>query len=194
MPQTLTIPFHAFRLQLQDGDSVTVPLSDIEALHLKKPIEDLSKKYQEQFQKKLLNAGKYKVVLDELQGDVFEQKTLEVEFPASKDGITHPTINLSFEYFQKKIGEIFWGIVPSMGIEATGDDESSLKQRLEEVIRVDFSSKKRLKYLQSIFNAIWFKEVSLQTAHNEMTFYSPSELTDIQKEEKKKLLLSLIHI
>ena len=59
MPQKLTIPFYAFKLHLQDGDMVTYPMSDANALHLKKSVEQLAKKYKERFQKKLLDQGKF---------------------------------------------------------------------------------------------------------------------------------------
>ncbi len=188
MPQTLTIPFHAFKLHLQDGDIVTYPLSDANALHLKKNVGQLAKKYKEQFQKKLLDLGKYSSILDEIQRGDFAQKSLTLEFPASKDGISFPAFALEFDYFYQSVDERLWGIIPALGLESMAEDESTLEERLQEVVKMDFTSKKRLSHVQYIISSIWFERFSISSTKTDLTFYSPSELADLKKEEKQQLL------
>ena len=188
MPQTLTIPFFAFKLHLQDGDAVTFPLSDPNALHLKRSVGQLAKKYKEQFQKKMLDHGKYAVVLDELELGDFTHKTFSMDIPAAKDGLSHPAFSLEFDYFYKKTGEAFWGIIPALGLEAMSDAEVELEERLQEAVKVDFTSRKRLSHIQYVLSSMWFERFSIESTETELTFYSPSELADVQKEEKRKLL------
>ena len=188
MPQTLTIPFHAFKLHLQDGDLMTYPLSDANAFHLKKTVRQLAKKYKDQFQKKLLDAGKFSSILDEIQQGDFAQKTIKMDFPASKDGISFPAFQLEFDYFYQQLEDRFWGIVPALGLESMAEDDNQLEERLQEVVKMDFTAKKRLSHVQFIISSIWFDRFSIASTETNLTFYSPSELVELQKEEKQQLL------
>ncbi|MEZ4955510.1 MAG: AAA family ATPase [Saprospiraceae bacterium] len=188
MPLQITVPFHAFKLHLQDGDVVTYPLSDANALHIKKPIGELAKKYEEQFQKKMLDQGKFSSILDEIQQGEFAQKSFLLEFQAAKDGISYPAFGLEFTYFVQNVEERFWGIVPALGLETMAETEAELEERLHEVVKMDFTSKKRLSHVQYIISAIWFNNFSFETTPINYTFYSPTELAEQQKEEKQQLL------
>ncbi len=188
MPQTLTIPFHAFKLHLPDGGPVIFPLSDANALHLKKSIGQLSEKYKDRFQKKLLDKGKYARILNELQHGKFGHKTFQVQFPAAKDGMSYPAFELEFDCFFQQSNEKFWGIIPALGLETMAEKEDELEERLQEVIKVDFTSKKRLSHVQHIISAIWFDAISIEKTEMELTFYSPTELVELQKEQKRQLL------
>ncbi len=188
MPQTLTIPFHSFKLHLPDGGSIIFPLADANALHLKKSAGQLSQKYRDKFQKKLLDLGKYARVLDELQHGEFIQKTFQMEFPAAKDGMSYPAFELEFDYFFQEFNEKFWAVIPALGLETMADKEEELEERLREVVKVDFTSKKRLSHVQLIISAIWFDAISIEKTEMDLTFYSPTELVDLQKEQKRQLL------
>ena len=188
MPQTLTIPFHAFKLHLQDGDSIVFPMSDANALHIKSSVGRLAKKYKEQFQKKMLDHGKYSAVLDELEQGEFIQETFSIEFPPAKDGLSHPAFSLEFDFFYKSNDGVFWGIIPALGLEAMSDEESEFEERLREAVKVDFTSRKRLSHIQYVLSAMWFERFSIERTEMELTLYAPSELADVKKEEKHQLL------
>ncbi|HFA51732.1 MAG TPA: ATP-dependent Clp protease ATP-binding subunit [Bacteroidetes bacterium] len=188
MPQILTIPFHAFKLHLPDGEEVAFPLSDANAVHLKKPIGLLAKKYSKRFQKKLLDKGQFSRILDELQGGGFVHKTLAVSFPADKEGIRFPAFQLEFDYFHQAVDQRFWALLPALGLEAMAGTAEEMEERLREAVKMDFTSKKRLAFVQHIVSSIWFDAVSLERTNIGLTFYSPSELAEVQKEEKQQLL------
>ncbi len=167
---------------------VTFPLTDANALHIKKPVAELAKKYEEQFQKKQLDQGKFTSILDELQAGPFSQNSFLMEFHAAKDGISYPAFALEFQYFSQRTDERLWGIIPSLGLETMADSEAELEERLREVVKMDFTAKKRLNHVQYIISSIWFNRFSLTSNPVNYTFYSPVELAEQQKEEKQKLL------
>ncbi|MEO1261770.1 MAG: AAA family ATPase [Bacteroidota bacterium] len=188
MPTKLTIPFYAIKLHLQDGDTLTLPISDTNAIYLKKSTPQLAKKYKTKFQEKLLDKGRYISVLDEIQEGEFIKSSLSVSFPAAKDGMSFQAFSLEFEYFHKQNKDLFWGIVPSLGIESIGASTEELTSQLQEAIKVDFTSRKRLAHVQHILSTMWFANMSVEKTETNLNFYTPGELLELQKVEKRKLL------
>ena len=188
MPQTLTFPFQAFKLHLKGGDTITFPLSDANALHLKKPVAELARKYSDRFQKKLLDKGTYLNILNEVREGEFHKKSIKVPFPAAKDGISYPKFELEFDYYSQQKEDHLWGLIPALGLESMAMDEAALEERLVEVVKVDFTARKRLTAVQLIIGAMWFEATEGALSQTSFTFYTPSELLDLQKEKKKEWL------
>ena len=188
MPQTVTLPFPVIKLRLATGEEVAMPLADTNAFHLGCSAEDLAAKYAARFQQKLLDKGNFSSLLDILRQGEFIADKLVAGFPAAKDGITYPAFELEFDYFIQKTVHGLWGILPALGVEALGADEEELRERLLEVVRVEFTSKQRLQSVYHIFSAHWYGQAEIKVVEVNLKTYSPSELVDLQKEKKQELL------
>lgn len=188
MSHNITIPFFAFKLRLVAGGNAMVPMRDADALHLNTPLYLLAGKYAESFQQKVLNKGDYLKILDEFSDGDFLKAAVEVSFPAAKNKIAYPAFSLIFDYYYQKTKKGIWGIVPTLNVEAFGDDELTLEARLQEAIRLEFARKKRLSAVQEIVSALWFDTVELQREDMDLKVLTLSELDNINEEEKEELL------
>jgi ATP-dependent Clp protease ATP-binding subunit ClpA len=188
MPHSLTLPFHAVRLHLANGDVMTVPLNDTQVFHPDKSAADLAKRYASRLQKNQLDRGKYLPVLNMLTAGAFSNKTFLVNFPAAKDGISYPAFALEFDYFYQINEKGTWGVLPALSLESSALDLQTLEKNLEEAVRAEFSVRKRLVAVQQILSAAWFDEPEIEQAVISLQFYSPKELEELQKEKKQELL------
>ncbi len=191
MPHSVKFPFFTVTLRLTNDGSITIPLTDMASLHVEKSPEALAKKFRERLQKKQLDLGKFSRILSMMKKGQFDPKKLSVAFPPAKDGISFPAFSLEFDCFIQNTDKGSWGILPALGLEALAQDEMELQERLKEVVRLEFTSKKRLQAVQQIIATTWFQEASIEQTDIRLDFYSPSELAEIQK-EKKSLLLPLV--
>ncbi|MBI5917023.1 MAG: AAA family ATPase, partial [Bacteroidetes bacterium] len=188
MPQTLTLPFTAVKLRLSTGEELAFPLSDANALQLGPDVAELAKKFAGRFQKKQLDRGKFMGLLDQLRAGEFSSKKINVPFPKATDGISYPAFELSFDCFFQNRGDGVWGILPALGMEAMAPTEEELVKNLTEVVRVEFSSKKRLQSVHQILAANWFDGAEIVQSDIRLKTWSPSELVDLQKDKQQELL------
>lgn len=188
MPQQITLPFQTIRLRLSNGEEIAFPLSDQHAFHLGTTSDGLAKKFASSFQSKQLDKGKVTALLDLLRTGDFETKKLNVNFPKSTDGISYPDFSVEFDCIFQHQGETVWGMIPALGLEALGTTELELEQHLEEVVRIEFSSKKRLQSVFQIFAASWYDGASVEHSEIKLKTWSPSELIENQKNKKQELL------
>ncbi len=188
MSYTLNIPFFAVRLKLHSATSLVTPLLDHQALRINEPVELLAGKYAEQFQRKVLDRGEYHKLLDEYaSGDFFKSK-ISISFPAAKNNIPYPAFDLEFDYFWKEAANGFWGIIPALGVEAFAKEFPKFESQLEEIVKLDFSRKKRLQDVRSIVSSIWFESVELQQDEMALRVLNPRELEDQSEENAEQIL------
>ena len=90
MAYTITIPFHAFRLQFFQENTIRVPMMDADAIRINEPFHLLAGKYAEVFQQKILNKGNFQQILNEYTEGAYNQDTAAIRIPAAKDGISYP--------------------------------------------------------------------------------------------------------
>ncbi len=188
MPQSLTLPFYAIHLRLPGGDTLSMPLTDTGSFFLNTETKELAARFSKKFQEKVLDAGKFSQALDLLREGEHERGTLLLEFPKAKEGFHYPPFELEFDYFFQKKENAVWGILPALGIEATAANEDALQESLAEVVKVEFSSKKRLQAVQEILTAAWFGEATLEVEEIKLDFPNPAELRALQKEKKQEFL------
>jgi len=99
MPYDLTIPFYAVRLRLSTSGSFLAPLLDNNCLRINESLELVSGRYVEQFQRKVLNRGNYRSLLNEYaQGDFYKGR-IALPFSAAQDKISFPAFRLDFDYY-----------------------------------------------------------------------------------------------
>lgn len=183
-----SIPFYAFRLHFQPGLSLLAPLAGHAVLRLGQPLRLVAEQYSEALQRKVLDRGQFRGLLDEYQKGDFYKRSLEIHFDAARDGVSFPAFSLEFAYYFNQQERGVWGIVPSLGVEAFAGDEESLQQRLEETIRLEFTRKRRLNAVQDIVSAIWFEGVELQQHEIRLQAPEPKELEGLKTRQQEKLL------
>ena len=184
----LSIPFFAFRLHFISGGSYLIPLQDHSSIRIEKNLAKVAKEYAEEFQKHVLNEGKYEQLLEEwILGDQYKNK-LKVKFQAAKDGFSYPAFELEFEYFFKPSDKGIWGIVPSLKVEGFGESIQDLEDILVETIKDKFKKQKRTAAVQGIVSAIWWESIELLKDDLKVKIHSLTELEN-QEEIKKDLWL-----
>ncbi|MBK9015965.1 MAG: ATP-dependent Clp protease ATP-binding subunit [Saprospiraceae bacterium] len=188
MPQIVTLPFQTIKLRLSNGEELAFPLSDPNAFHLGTAADGLVEKYAASFQKKQLDKGKTTGLLDLLRDGDFQSKKLTVPFTKAPDGISYPDFVLEFDCLFQNQGESVWGMLPALGLEALATSEAELDQHLEEVVRIEFSSKKRLQSVFQIIAASWYDGAEVVRSEIKLKAWSPSELVENQRNKKQELL------
>lgn len=188
MAYELSIPFYAFRLHFSSGKEFITPLTDLQALRLKRPLRIVAGQYAEALQKKVLDKGSIMPLLDEYQQGHFFKHRLSVSFPAARDGISYPDFQLEFDYFHNEGPSGHWGIIPVLGIEAYAEKADELEQRLEEAVRLDFTRHQRFNAVQEIIATIWFESVELLQQEIKLQVLSPNEVDEAMQQPSEKLL------
>lgn len=192
MAYTITIPFHAFKLQFFQENTIRVPMMDADAIRLNEPFHLLAGKYAEIFQRKILNKGNYQQILNEYVEGEYYQDTITIGFPAAKDGISYPNFDLTFDYFFNELRDKgYWGIVPVLGVETFANSIDKLLENLEDAIHLEFARKQRLKSVHAIIASIWHDAVVVEQQHIDFRFPSLKELEALQ-DGKQDLLLPKI--
>lgn len=188
MPQTIALPFQTVKLRLNNGEVLAYPLSDPNAFHLGPAANGLTEKFAASFQKKQLDKGIHLGLLDLLQSGEFHTKKITVPFLQSPDGISYPEFVLEFDcVYQERDGSV-WGILPALGLEALSVTNEELEQHLVEVVRIEFSSKKRLQSVFQIIAASWYDGAEVTQSEIKLKAWSPAELVENQKNKQHELL------
>lgn len=187
--QKIQLPFHIVQLQIENNpDFITTPILDNGVLWVNIPAPMMAGKFANSYQDKLLDKGEYASLLDYYVQGNFEQKSVSVEFKASKSQIAFRHLEATFEYFVQTDAQGYWAIVPALGVEAFTTEEATIEQAIQEAIRLDFTRNKRLNLLQDVISTLWFDKISLSTELLNLRTYTPSEIAHLQEEKKSDLL------
>lgn len=181
MAHSITLPFFAFKLHLSEDNFLKIPLMDAQAIRLNEPLYLLAGRYAEQLQEKVLNKGEFHKLLDEYAGTEYTKDEISVSFKKSKDGISYPDFDLTFDFFYTHRLNGFWGIVPAINTEAFGDSLPDLQDQLVEAVRSNFTRNKRLKWVREILSTIWLEEIELK--QDTMLLRFPN-IKELEKEEE----------
>lgn len=157
----ITIPFYTFRLSFTPGLNFFNPLRDKATLRTGISLPEFAKEYQDAIQKNILNKGNATKLLDEWSTVDFIPDELSIGFPASKDGFTYPDFDLTFDIYYQELNAGFWGVIPTLALEAFAADYASLKEHLKETVKIEFARKNYLNSVQNIISTIWFNQTEL---------------------------------
>ena len=188
MSKSITIPFYAIKLHLSTGGELTMPLMDSASLQIGESITKLTEKYNDAFQKKIMNEGEYLQLMNEYRSGDFSKDSVSVLFPKAKDGMRFPAFTIEFQYLYQPIQAGFWGVVPTLGVEAFSVDLADLKAHIAEAIQLEFTRNRRLTAVHSIVSAIWYENIDLVQKQIDLTILSPNEQEDVVEQEKKAWL------
>ncbi|MBK8564265.1 MAG: ATP-dependent Clp protease ATP-binding subunit [Saprospiraceae bacterium] len=188
VPQSIALPFQTVRLRLNTGEELLFPLSDPNAIHLGTSASALAEKFANRFQEKQLNKGQHLSLLDQLNVGEFATKKITVPFTKAPDGISYPDFELEFDCIYQLRPASVWGMLPALGLETLATDETELEKQLIEVVRIEFSSKKRLQSVFQIVAASWFDSAEVINSEVKLKTWSPAELVEIQKNKQQELL------
>ncbi|MFK7809451.1 MAG: AAA family ATPase [Saprospiraceae bacterium] len=193
MAQKLIIPFKAFKLRFHSGLELVSPLLDKELLHVSTSLNALGGQYAHLLEKEILKQGKLSSLLNEMNEEQFERWSLNVPFNAARDGISFQAFDLEFEYFVEARGTGFWGVLPTLGLEAFDYSKEGLIDQMAEVIRMEFSRKRRLSKVQRIISSIWWDTVQLFENKQEVFAPTPRELEDNSFGDDEMLLTKVAY-
>ena len=188
MSFSISIPFFSVKLHFKTGGTIVTPLMDTKLLALNESTTELSIRFQELFQEKILNIGQYLKMMDFVNEEDLYKASMFVSFDKAKDGFSFPDFEIGFDYFFKKTENGFWGIVPSLGVETYAEEGSNIEESLANAIHVDFIRKKRLSSVQKIISSIWFQDSELLQKEIKFKLPNLNELENVQEELKEKLL------
>lgn len=188
MAYKISIPFFAFRLQFSSGARLTMPLADKTSVQLNEPMPAIARRYAEALQKQMLDQGHFTALMEEYSHGPFYWGQLDLDFPGSPDGISFPPFQLKFDYYFFSNGNGFGGVVPALGLEAFSASQEGLEQQLSEVIRLEFTRKRRLNFVQRIVASIWFEEIELKQASMDLIMPTPRELEKLADTPTEELL------
>ncbi|MDX1939955.1 MAG: AAA family ATPase, partial [Saprospiraceae bacterium] len=184
----ITIPFYAFKINFQADTHLFIPMTDKEVLRIGQSFEILTGKYAEIVQRQVFDKGKFRQLLDEYRPSEFSSDTLEINFPAAKDGFSYPAFSLSFDFFYSESNQGVKGIIPTLGIETFAASKGDIPKQLQEIIRIEFTRKKRLSAMQQVITTIWYDAIELWSDEMELRAPSPAEIEEIQRTTANPLL------
>jgi ATP-dependent Clp protease ATP-binding subunit ClpA len=188
----ITIPFYAFRLHFNPGLSFLSPLKDKNVLRTSVDLVKMAADYEKIIQEKVLNKGNATKLLDEWSTEDFIKDEVSVSFPAAKDGITYPAFSLSFDMYFQELNSGFWGIIPSLGLEAFAADYETLKQHMVETVKIEYARNDYLNSVQNIITTIWFKSTELLSDEIKLEVPDPGEDLQAKKKEKERTHLKKV--
>ncbi|MEM6965901.1 MAG: AAA family ATPase [Bacteroidota bacterium] len=148
----------------------------------------IAKDYASEIQQHVLDKGRYENVLLEIQDGNFTKASINVAFPAAKDGFSYPAYELNFDFFYKNSEQGVWAIVPVLPVETLVETIDQLEASLRQVILQDFKRHNRWGIVQDIVQAIWYDSVELLRQDINLKFHSPAELGNLEDSRQKKWL------
>jgi len=188
MAYQLSIPFYAFKLHFSNGNTIEVPLMDAQAIRVNEPLHLLAGKYAETFQRKIIDKGGYAEILNEYVEGEYQHDTIIIKINSAKDKVSYPSFELEFDFFYKQIEKGFWAIVPVLGVETFANRIYILEENLEDAIYLEFARKERLKSVQALISAMWFKDLELNQQEIDLRFPSLKELEALENGTQELLL------
>lgn len=109
-------------MTLHSGEQLQIPLDDLDAVYMGESFERLAIDFTASLQQNLLDKGKNQELLSLNHTGNFSQDIFEVNFSAAKDGMSYQEFSLSFIYFFKEVTDGYWGLIPTLGLQVSGDN------------------------------------------------------------------------
>lgn len=188
----ITVPFYAFRLHFNSGLSFLNPLRDKNVLRTAIGLKKIGEDYERILQKKILNKGKATKLLDEWSTESFIKDEVSVAFPAAKDGITYPDFELSYDFYYQELPTGFWGVIPTLALQAFANDYDTLKQHLVETVKIEYARNDYLSSVQDIITTIWYKSTELLAEELDLEVPDPGEDLEAKKTGKERKQLQKV--
>lgn len=194
MAYNVNITFQAFQLHLLTGESITIPLSDMQSVRMEEALHQVAGKYAESFQRSVLNQGFALELLNTNQDNNYQKSTIRVAFPKAKNGYSYPAFELSFDYYFYQNESGFHAILPLLSIEAFSKRRETLEPNLQEVIQLEFKRNRRLQNIQDVLSLMWFESTALLKEDLLLRTLTPEEVEAQQEEEQTALLANVAKI
>lgn len=185
MPYPFTIPFQAFRVPFQEKeDHIFMPVGKPNLRKLGGTFDEIEEGYSKYIQKQLLDKGSFSALLTEISPFLTHKDTLILRLPASKDGFTHPELELPVEFFYGPVKNGFWGVAPVFSMEAASSTVDGLKAQFAEIIQFELKSVPPSELVHKFLTSIWHPGIELQTGT--LTLAAPS-LDELSKTHDQQL-------
>ncbi len=193
MPYNVTLPFYAFKLTLRSGEQLQIPFDDLDAVYIGESTERLAADFTISLQENLLEKGKSQELIALNHSGNFNRDILEVHFAEAKDGMSYKSFSLSFVFFFEEVANGCWGVIPTIGLQAFGNDLVTLKQNLEETVQIYFVKTKQLNSVQNIIRVLWYDKVELSKTEIVLNTLLPNELDGERLSNEFSVLSQIAH-
>lgn len=188
MPYPITIPFYGFRLHLPGGGNMLSPLGDLQTIRFTQQLAGLAAEYRDQLQREMLNEGIIEALLEEQYQGSFMAHQLRLTLPEARDKISHPAVEIEFDYFVNEVNQGYWGILPALGLEGYGETPEALAENLEETIRLHFVKDRRAIQIRDVLPAIWYEQIELLQQDMPLEVPNPKEVDELDESSAVQLL------
>jgi len=194
MAYNVNITFQAFQLHLLTGESMIVPLSDMESVRMEETLHQVAGKYAKSFQKSVLNRGFTLELLNTHKPERYQKASINIPFAKAKNGYSYPAFELDFDYYFYQNDSGFHGTIPVLAIDAFAKSIELLENNLREAVQLEFKRNRRLQNVQDILSVIWFESISLLKEEVLLRTLTPEEVEAQEEEEQKELLNNVAKI
>lgn len=191
MSYKIKIPFYAVELTFHQQGRATVPMFEHQVVRLDATANALAKQFERAFQKKVIDKGNYRALIDHYQDGDYKKGIVVVNFKAARDGLAYPAFALSFEYLYRVDADGYWAFLPVLALESYAQTQEDLVQSLQETIRLEFTRKRRLRDLKSVIETQWFEQIKIVEQNVSLQYHTLDELDKVEEKQKEALLPQL---
>ncbi|NJL11691.1 MAG: ATP-dependent Clp protease ATP-binding subunit [Microscillaceae bacterium] len=143
---------------------------------------------QKAMEREWIKEGRYDFLLDQTQAGQWQKELFAVQIGASPEDL-FPELLLEYDFFYTQNDRAQWvGVLPVLNVESTGLSFEELKSNLGQNLKLEFMRNERLKSVFSLLSTQQFSEVQLHILPRELTFYTFSEISQLQEQKQEKLL------
>lgn len=189
MAREISLPFWIVELKLHNGGRVVAPLLMPEVAWLNQEPGMLAEVFTHEFDRHFLREGDTGKLLNWLAPGAWEQLSVRLPIADSGESLLHPEMTLHFEAFTGLTGQGGWlGWVPAAGVSTWADSLDAMESRLKELIRHEFTRRKRLSAVSLLLETQWYTSVSLHPEQIRLPLYTPAEVHTHQTESAERWL------
>ncbi len=172
----------------EEGTKMLFPLHLPQIVRLNQSPTQMADLVYGAIHKDWLQNGNYDFLLKHYLPTDINQEVFSIKLEASPEKL-FPELHLEFDlvYVMNKEGHHI-GFIPALNLESSGKDLEELKVHLKENIKLEFIRKKRLSSIKNIIEIQWFRDFKLHRIPVDFSFYTLSELDQIQEQEQQALL------
>ncbi|GAB4395940.1 MAG: hypothetical protein OHK0053_07820 [Microscillaceae bacterium] len=143
---------------------------------------------QKAMERDWIKEGRYDFLLEQTQAGQWQREVFAVQIGASPEDL-FPELLLEYDFFYTQNDRQQWvGVLPMLNVESTGLTFEELKSNLGQNLKLEFMRNNRLQSAFSLLSTQQFSEVQLHVLPRELTFYTFSEISQLQEQKQEKLL------
>ncbi len=189
MSKQFVLQLPIIEFQHQSGVWLSSIATDLECQFLNRYGGALARQFSNAIRKHLLREGKYREMLQYFPDAGHEFTSLPLEIRSSEKRLDEDShvIQVPILTWHFKDGAIL-ATAPTLGIGFHNKTTEGYRERLREIILLNFKRENRFDSYQSLIAAQWFDQPVISPSKVEAEFYTPNELMEISQGKEEPLL------